>query len=145
MEVRTKRLAIRTVAALGATGFFALLATFLRASKDPFWERHFLDNVVLYWGSALAALPWFYLLDELHRRSWRDWIPAPLALLTGGLVYCLIFDLQRGRPWNSSISQLPESAYWFVLVPAAASAVLLVREYTRSSAAETLSRKDDVA
>ena len=143
MSAHTKRLAIRIVALLGASGFVALLAAFVRAAKDPFWE--FFDNVILYWGSLLTALPWFYILEESHRRSWRDWIPALLALLTGGLAFCLIFDLQRGRPWNSTLSQLPDSAYWFVLIPAAVSSVLLARERTRSIAVETSSGKDDVA
>ena len=145
MEAHSKRLVIRIAAILIASGVFALAAALLRALKDPFWERHFLDNIALYGGSVLAAIPWFYLVDESPDKSWRGWVPAPLALMTGGAIFCVIFDLQRGRAWNSTILQMPEAMFWFVTVPAAVSLIFLVRERICVSGKQLSRGNDDVA
>jgi hypothetical protein len=145
MAVDLKRLAIRAGGMVLASALFALAAAFLRALKDPLWERHILGNFVLYAGSVLAGLPWFYLVDDSQERSWRGWIPAPLALLTGGSAFCLIFDLQRGRHWSDTITQLPEAMYWFAGLPAAVSAMLLLWEHTRPKQIGLSGKDDDVA
>ena len=133
MGARISRLAYRIAALLLASGCFALIATFLRALKDTFWERNLLSNLFLYWVSAFAALPWVYLSEVTPGRSWRNWLPTPLSLITGGSTFCIVFDLQRKQPWNHTLSQIPESMYWFVFVPATISVILLIRERSRSN------------
>jgi hypothetical protein len=145
MDARIKRFATRIAVIVGVSGFLALVAAILKASRDHFWERRFLDNFVLYWGLWLAALPWLHVVEYSSRRSWRDGIPVPLGVATGGLAFCIIFDLQRGRPWNQSISELPEPMYWLVIVSATVSVLLLIREHTRSDRIGPSRERDDVA
>jgi hypothetical protein len=145
VEARTKRLATSIAVFLTVTGSVALVATFLYASRDPLWERHLIDNLILYWASLVAALPWYYLVEDKPGRSWRDWIPVPLSLVTGGSAFCIIFDLQRGRPWSHTLSELPEPIHWIMVVAAIVSAFLLIRERTPSDRNRRAPKKEDVA
>ena len=77
--VRIREFATRIGVVLLICSVLALGVVLLDIAGDPFSQRSSIDLFLLILITFAAGVPWFYLVDDKAQRSWRGWIPAPLA------------------------------------------------------------------
>ena len=105
--VRIREFATRIGVVLPICSVLALGVVLLDIAGDPFSQRSSIDLFRSIWITFAAGVPWFYLVDDKAQRSWRGWIPAPLAAISSAVAFCVVSDLQHGRLWSSTLSAVP--------------------------------------